>query len=117
MTSELLIHVGGSSKETKTRVLDAVKRAKEGQAVGESHLTFQSWETLAKTLTGKRLELLRHLHRHPAQSIASLARDVGRDYKRVYEDVEHLERAGLIERPEGGGLRAEYEELHASIAM
>ena len=36
----------------------------------------------ARVLTPRRLELLRHLHRHPVPSIAELARTLKRDYKR-----------------------------------
>ena len=62
------------------------------------------------------LELLRHLHRSPTPSIAALARALGRDYKRVYEDVEALTAAGLIERNEAG-LTAGYGEIRAHIAL
>ncbi|MCP4698496.1 MAG: MarR family transcriptional regulator [Gammaproteobacteria bacterium] len=117
MNGNLDIHIGGGFDEAASRVLDAVNRAKRGETVGESHLTFESWEGLSKVLTGRRLELLRHLHRNPAASVAQLARDLGRDYKRVHEDVEHLERAGLITRPEEGGLTAEYDEIRTKIAM
>lgn len=117
MTADLKLHVGGTFTDTKARVLDAVARAKRGETVGESHLTFESWEGLSKTLTGKRLELLRHLHARPASSVADLARTLGRDYKRVHEDVEILERAGLVQRPDEGGLRAGYDEILATIAM
>ena len=67
-------------------------------------------------MTPKRFELLRHLHRHPAASVASLARSLERDYKRVFEDVEALTRAGLIERDKQG-LRADYDEMWTVIAL
>jgi predicted transcriptional regulator len=67
-------------------------------------------------LTPRRLELLRHLHRRPVPSIAALARALGRDYKRVHADVEALAAAGLIDRAPTG-LRADYGEIRASIAV
>ena len=79
-------------------------------------LRSRSWELLARTLTPKRLALLRHIHRHPATSVAALARMVGRDYKRVHEDVELLTAAGLLERSEGQ-IRADYDEIRAAIAL
>ena len=71
---------------------------------------------LARVLTGKRLELLRYLHRHPARSIAELARALGRDYKQVHADVQALAAAGLIDRTPGG-LRADYGEIRTTIAV
>src|SRR6266576_593105 len=57
-----------------------------------------------------RLELLRHVHRHPSRSIRALAIALGRDYRRVHQDVEALAKAGLPDR-DVRGLRADYETL------
>jgi predicted transcriptional regulator len=114
--SKLEVHVGGTLEDMKRRVVDAVKRAKRGQAVREEHVNFESWEALASVMTTKRFEMLRHLHRQPEASIASLARSLKRDYKRVHEDVEALSEAGLIERSDDG-LRAEYDEIRTQIAL
>lgn len=67
-------------------------------------------------MTDKRHELLRHLHDHPTPSVRALARALKRDYKRVYEDVRALTSVGLVEK-EGGLLRADYDEIRASIKM
>jgi predicted transcriptional regulator len=115
--SKLQIHVGEGFDAMAARALDACRRAEQGEGVGENHLTFDSWQTLAKVLTPKRMELLHHLRRHPSASIAALARELGRDYKRVHEDVEHLSELGLIERGEDGGVRVEVDEIRASIAL
>jgi len=114
--SKLDIHVGDSFAETKRRALAAVARAKAGETVRESHLSFASWETLTAVMTPKRLELLRFVHRQPQASIAALTRALGRDYKRVHEDVEALVAAGLLTRGENG-LRTDYDEIHAAIAL
>lgn len=110
------VHVGGGFDEVAKRVADAWRRAEEGEAVSEDHLIFVSWEALSRVMTTKRFELLRHLHRQPAVSVAALARDLRRDYKRVHEDVNALSGAGLIER-DASGLRAEYDEIRIVIAL
>jgi len=115
--SEVNIHVGYDAKAVKALVLDAVRRAEAGESVGESHVVFESWESLSKVLTGKRLALLRHLHERPAASIADLARSLERDYKRVHEDVEILSAAGLILRGETGGVAAAFDQIRASIDL
>ena len=68
----------------------------------ELHIGFESWETMVRMLSSKRLELLRQLRRHPAKSIRALAQTLGRDYRRVHEHVEALEAAGLLDRDEQG---------------
>ena len=115
--SEVTIHIGYDAKAVKARVLGAIHRAESGEPVGESHLTVESWEGLSRVLTGKRLALPRHLHGQPAASVAELARLLGRDYKRVHEDVEIMTNAGLIERSESGGVRAACDEIRASIRL
>jgi len=67
--------------------------------------------------TGKRLAMLRHLRVQPAASITELSRALGRDYKRVHEDVEILMTAGLVERTPEGEVRAAYDEIRASIPL
>ena len=69
-------------------------------------------------MTPRRLELLRHVHREPARSVRALAQSLGRDYRRVHEDVEALVGAGLLDR-DGTALRAEYDtvRLESRIAL
>ena len=116
--SELKIHVHDTLEDMGARFAEAWRRAERGETVQERHLSFDSFETLARTLTPRRLDLLRHIHRTPAASIAALARAVGRDYKRVPEDVEALAGAGLVEREaDGTGLSAPYDAIRTTIAL
>jgi predicted transcriptional regulator len=107
------VHVGGDFDAVARRVAAAWHRAEGGEEVQEDHITFASWEAISRIMTEKRYELLRHLRRHPASSVAALAREIRRDYKRVHEDVEVLEQAGLIER--GEGLRMPFDRIEATI--
>jgi len=116
MTKDLQVHVGGNFDDAAQRMADAWHRAERNEDDREEHLTFLTWDAFSKVVTAKRLDLLRQLHRRPAASIAMLARDLGRDYKRVHADVEVLEAAGLIERGDDG-LRADYDEIRTIIAM
>jgi predicted transcriptional regulator len=116
MTRGIEVHVDQSAEAMAQRFIDAWHRAERGEAVEEHHVSFESWEGLAKVLTPKRVELLRHLHRHEVASVAALARALGRDYKRVHADVEALAAAGLLDRTPAG-LRAEYGEIRTTIAV
>lgn len=79
-------------------------------------MSFESWEALSSVLTTERYRLLRRLHGHPVKSVNALAERLGRQYRRVHEDVRILERAGLLDRSEGG-VRATADKLTAEIAL
>ena len=111
------IIVGATLADAARRVAEAWRRAERGEPVEpEDNVTFVSWSGLASHMTEKRYELLRRLHREPAPSVRALARDLGRDFKRVHEDVKALEAVGLIDRADGM-LRADYDEIRASIRL
>ncbi|MCW2249182.1 putative transcriptional regulator [Azospirillum fermentarium] len=111
------IVVGGSLRDAAARVAEAWKRAERGEAVEpRDTVTFLTWSSLASVMTDRRHALLCHLHGNPSPSIRALARSLGRDVKRVHEDVTALEAVGLIER-EDGMLRAGYDEIQTSISV
>jgi predicted transcriptional regulator len=114
--SRVQIHVGESLEKVGARVVDAWHRMEHGDEVNEKHIGFADWETMVRVLSPKRLELLRHLHQHPARNIRTLAEALGRDYRRVHEDVEALAAAGLLERDKNG-LRAEYDAFDAQVRV
>lgn len=114
--SKLNVHIENWDA-VAARVVDAWERSEAGEEVAPSHhVSFASWEALAAIMTPKRLELIRHLHKQPAVTIAALARTLGRDYRRVHDDVEALSAAGLIDRRDDG-LHADYQSIQADIAI
>lgn len=98
---DLKVVVGGGIEDDAAAFVDAWHRAGRGEQVRERVLAFESWEGLARVLTGERYRLLRHLHGHPEASVSALARALGRQYRRVHADVAALEQAGLVDRSEG----------------
>ncbi|MEI9965245.1 MAG: hypothetical protein WDM92_11625 [Caulobacteraceae bacterium] len=115
--TDLNIHVGDGREAMALRFVEAWRAAERGERRRERHLSFDRFETLARTLTPRRLELLRHVHAHPPVSIAGLARELGRDYRRVHEDVQALILAGLIEKSDSEGLSAPYDHIETRIAL
>lgn len=71
-------------------------------------LSFPSFETLGKVVTGVRLELLSAIRTSKPKSIQELARLVKRDFKNVYQDVKLLAEYGLIELKEKGPRKASH---------
>lgn len=117
--TELKITVSEGFEAVLERAAEAERQWRAGETRGDAatHLNFESWEQLTRTLTPKRLELLRHLHRQPAASVHALARALGRAYANVHADVDALVGAGLIDRPAEGGLRAEYDVLTTRMVL
>jgi predicted transcriptional regulator len=112
------IYVGSTLQDAAKRVAKKWKEVARGErVVSEDNITFVSWDAFASVMTGKRHELLRHLHRHPAPSVLALSRALGRDYRRVHADVAALERVGLVERGDEGALRADYKEIVTVIPL
>ena len=50
-------------------------------------------------------------------SLCELARRVGRDVKRVHEDVHALIELGLIEKIDGGGVVCAFSSMHIDMQM
>ena len=126
MTKSVQVHVGDTLDAMGARFVDAWHRAERSGAgqgtltaeTAERHVGFASFAQFAGIMTPRRLELLRHVHREPARSVRALAQSLGRDYRRVHEDVEALVGAGLLDR-DGTALRAEYDtvRLESRIAL
>jgi predicted transcriptional regulator len=113
--SEVKLHVGDVNDMGK-RFVDAWKQLEKGQQVEERHLTFFSLDAMMATLSQKRLEILKHLHRQQEKNVATLARALNRDYKRVYTDIDALAVAGLIER-DAQGIRTLYDSVQATVSL
>jgi predicted transcriptional regulator len=92
------------------------RRAESGETFHERHLAFESWDALARVLTGKRMEMLRYVRRHNVTSIRALAKALGRDYSNVHADVQALTAAGLLDA-RNGGVRADYDAIETRIAI
>ncbi len=84
--------------------------------MSERVLACESWEGLARVMTGERYRLLRHLHEHPEPTISALACALGRQYRRVHADVAALEEAGLIDRS-NGVVHATADRIQAELRL
>ncbi len=103
-------------EEASRRFVDAWHRAECGETFRELHLAFESWDALARVLTGKRMELLHYVRRHRVTSVRALAKALGRDYSNVHADVQALAAAGLLDAGDGG-VRADYDMIETKIAI
>lgn len=94
----------------------AAKRASARTYQGEV-LNFEDPGSFFGRLTERRWELLRTLQTQGSMSIRELARRVGRDVRRVHDDVEALTELGVVERTENGGAACPFEDVHIDMRL
>ena len=115
--NDVKITAGGAMEdEASRRFIDAWHRAERGETFHERHLAFESWDALARVLTGKRMELLRYVRRHNVASVRALSKALGRDYSNVHADVQALTAAGLLDATDGS-VRADYDAIETKIRI
>lgn len=115
--SKVQIKVGDSFASVKQDVLGAVAAYQRGELREPVDIVgFQDWDTFVSVLTAKRVELLRYVRHHPASNVRRLADELGRDYKRVHEDVEALTAAGFLTR-DGRTVKARVETIQATLVL
>jgi len=119
VSGDLQIHIGDSLDTMGQRFVDAWHRAEHDVPDAdqpERHVGFATFEQFTRIMTPRRLDLLRRVHRAPPRSIRSLALALGRDYRRVHEDVETLVSAGLLDR-DATGLHADYASVRVETLI
>ena len=115
--SDVKFTVGGAFEdEASRRFVDAWHRAERGEVFHQRYLAFESWDALARVLTGKRMELLRYVRRNNVASVRALAKALNRDYSNVHADVKALASAGLLDATPKG-VRAAYDVIETRIAI
>lgn len=89
---------------------------KQGRYRGE-FIDFESPAALFRVLTPKRWELVEGLQARGPLGVRALARALGRDVKRVHEDVKALAEYGLVEKDAEGKWVVPYGEIRADFAL
>ena len=72
--------------------------------------------TLARVLTGKRMELLSYICRNHITSVRAIEKALDRDYSNVQADVQALAKVGLLDAT-SKGVRADYEMIDIRISI
>jgi len=78
---------------------------------------FENLKILVQTLTPKRIQVLTVLHEEGPSAIRALAKKLRRDYKNVHQDIQILERIGLVEETENGLVAAPFKKIVAEIQL
>ena len=94
----------------------AGKRATATTYQGET-LNFESPADFFGRLSERRWKIVRLLQGRGDVPVRKLARLLGRDVKRVHEDVVILTDLGLIERTESGGVVCPFASVHIDMHL
>jgi predicted transcriptional regulator len=93
-----------------------LKAAKTGSYQGE-HFAYESPAALFREIIPKRWELLARLQQTGALAVRALARDLGRDVRRVHDDVTALIEVGLIEKTVDGKVCVPFKEIRIDSVL
>jgi predicted transcriptional regulator len=95
----------------------AMGQAAKAETYQGEVLNFESPGYFFGQLSEKRWDIVRAAQGKGDMSVRELARSVGRDVKRVHEDVVILAELGLLERTEGGGVICPYTSMHIDMYL
>lgn len=94
----------------------AGRKAQSDRYQGET-LNFETPGAFFGRLTERRWALVTALQGQGPVAVRELARRVGRDVKRVHEDVRALAELGLVERDEAGGVVCPYGDVRIDMRI
>jgi predicted transcriptional regulator len=79
--------------------------------------TFSSPAQLFSVISPKRWQLIERLQHLGPSTIRGLARALGRDVKRVHDDVTAMIEWGLVERQDNGLVKVPFRVIHAEFDL
>ena len=91
-------------------------RARQTAYAGEV-LNFESPGVFFSRLSEKRWALVRALQGQGELAVRELARRVGRDVKRVHQDLQVLVDLGMVERGDGGAVNCPFVHVHIDMHL
>ncbi len=97
--------------------LRAAGKAAQAETYQGETLNFESPDLFLGRLTALRWSLVRQIMSAGEVSIRELARRVGRDVRRVHDDVLVLAELGLIERTTSAGVRCPFTDIHLDMHL
>lgn len=113
----MTIRIEPDPDATIARSRESAKRAfRTGEYQGEE-LSFASLRQLFDIFTAKRWEIVQLLQELGPSSLRGLARALGRDVKRVHEDVDVLIEENMIERTEDKKIYVPFEEIRFEASL
>jgi predicted transcriptional regulator len=96
---------------------DFVNAWRSGKAQKSARISFATPELLWRVLTARRWEILKAMCGAGPVTVREVARRVSRDVKSVHTDLIALQRAGVLDRTEGGQVVFPYESVKVEFLL
>jgi len=111
----LEIAILSEADSTKAAMNCITKAIESGEDAGE-YLTFEFSSAFFEVFNARRWDIVVKLQTLGKTSIRALAKEVGRDMRRVHDDVKFLISHGIIEQDEKG-VCVPYDTIHAEFTL
>ena len=113
------IRIGIASEEqVNQEFIEAWQRAERGELTAtEERLYFLAPETFLQILSSNRLAILYALRAEGPVSIQTLSKVLERKYEHVYQDVQLLKKAGLIQETTGENMFVPWDKIQAELDL
>jgi len=110
------IYIRSRSASVAAAKQEFLQAARTGSYQGE-HFAYESPAALFREITPKRWELLARLQQIGPLAVRALARDLGRDVRRVHDDVTVLLEVGLIEKTSDRKVWVPFKEIRIDSVL
>lgn len=110
------IYIRSHSASVAAAKQEFLQAARTGSYQGE-HFAYESPAALFREITPKRWELLARLQQIGPLAVRALARDLGRDVRRVHDDVTVLLEVGLIEKTSDRKVWVPFKEIRIDSVL
>lgn len=117
MTQRYLKHLTITLQPDWKAAIRAVGVAAKSVTYQGEVLNFETPAQFFGQLSEKRWAIVRAAQGKGEMSVRELARVVGRDVKRVHDDIVILADLGLLERTDSGGVTCPYSSIHIDMYM
>jgi predicted transcriptional regulator len=117
MKNEAIIRIATGDEEILADASSRFKKAWKTGKLQPAVFTFSTPAQLFSVISPKRWQLIEKLQHLGPSTIRGLARHLGRDVKRVHDDVTALIEWGLVERDDDGLVRVPYHVIHAEFDL
>ena len=116
---QALIEVRSDTKAVLQEMRQSFKQAWTGGGAANpiTTISFSNASQLFAVFTPKRWELIEQLQRLGPSSIRGLTRELGRDVRRVHDDITVLVEWRIVERNDEGKVFVPYDVIHIGFDL
>jgi predicted transcriptional regulator len=117
MNRVLTITLESDWKKNLRQSREKINQALDGGGYQGEFLNFESASVFFGKMTERRWDIIHELQSRKSTGIRELSRIIGRDVRRVHDDVSVLLELGLIEQTDEGKIVCPYTDIHVDMHL